>query len=277
MLAMKTALRVLALVSLATIAGCALPSASSNPSQPGTGAWENMQIQAGTAITSPPSGLYFVGAVQAGGSQSGAVFTSAGPTGSDPQTVLDFLGTYNSSTGAVDLFPATTNSAAYAISYTSPSANMVIPVGIITGCVYPLSYQGPECLAIASINPAVGVQIVPLTGTYTGTLTNGTPSMSGTATLTLTQSATPNSSGAFPLSGTITFPSGSGFGTVPLGGTVAGEGITLSDSSTAPNSPTANLTAAVSPDGSQITVSNLLYSNFGPGAVFIYTGTLTRQ
>ena len=28
---------------------------------------------------------------------------------------------------------------------------------------------------------------------------------------------------------------------------------------------------------SQIAISNLLYSNFGPGAVFIYTGVLTRQ
>jgi hypothetical protein len=126
--------------------------------------------------------------------------------------------------------------------------------------------------------PSVEVEIAPLTGTYVGTLTdNSSLSLSGTATLVLTQASTPNSSGQFPLSGTITFPSGSGFGTVPLGGTVSGEGITLSDSSAAPNSPTVNVTASASPDGSQITVSNLLYSNFGPGAVFIYTGTLTRQ
>ena len=131
-----------------------------------------------------------------------------------------------------------------------------------------------HCLA----SPSVGVQIAPLNGTYVGTLTDSSSAaLSGTATLVLTQTATPNSSGQFPLSGTLTFPSGSGFGTVPVGGTVAGEGIALSDSSAAPNSPTANVTATASPDGSQITVSNLLYSNFGPGAVFIFTGTLTRQ
>ncbi len=270
-------LRFLFLVPVATLLGCALPTASpTSPSQPLTGTWTNWQIQAGTALTSPPNTYpYFIGALQTSGSQSAAVFAAA--TGSSAQ-VLDFLGTYNSSTGAVALFPATTGSAAYGIGFTQPSTNTVIPVNVFGGCVYPLNYTGVECLALINLDPAVGVEIAPLNGTYVGTLTAAnSPTLSGTATLILTQSATPNSSGQFPLSGTITFPSGSGFGTVPLGGTIAGEGISLGDSSAAPNAPTANVTASASPDGSQITVSNLLYSNFGPGAVFIYTGTLTRQ
>ena len=277
MLTMKSRLRIASLIPLATLLGCTLPSTPTTTSAP-TGNWDNWQIQAGTAITSPPTGLYFTGAVQVQGTQSSAVFTSAGLTGAGPATVLNFLGTYNSSTGDVALYPATTGSPAYGIGYTAPSTNTVIPVGIFSGCVYPLNYQGVECLALISLSPAVGVQIAPLSGTYVGTLTDSSsPTLSGTATLVLTQATTPNSSGQFPLSGTITFPAGSGFGTAPLGGTVAGEGITLSDSSAAPNSPTVNVTAAASPDASQITVSNLLYSNFGPGAVFIYTGTLIRQ
>jgi hypothetical protein len=259
-----------------TLAGCAVPTSTTSTASSGT--WTNWQIQAGTTIVSPPSGLYFVGAVETQGTQSSAAFTSGGPTGSGPQVVLDFLGTYNSSTGAFALYPTITDSAAYAISFTSQSGNTTLPVGIVTGCVYPLNYQGPECLAIASISPATGVSIASLTGTYLGTLTESNSStLSGTATLTLTQSAAPNSSGQFPLSGTITFPSGSGFGSVPVGGTVAGEGVTLSDSSTAPNAPTANITAVAKPDGSQVTITNLIYSGYGPGAVFLYTGTLTRQ
>jgi hypothetical protein len=103
-------------------------------------------------------------------------------------------------------------------------------VSVIGGCVYPLNYQGVECLAQASLSPAVGAEIAPLNGTYDGTLTDSASSgMSGTGTLTLTQSTTPNASGEFPLSGTITFPSNSGFGSYTLSGAVSGEGITLYD------------------------------------------------
>jgi hypothetical protein len=133
-----------------------------------------------------------------------------------------------------------------------------------------------ECNALISLSPAVGVQIADLTGTYSGTLTDSaTPSMSGTATLTLTQAATPNSSGQFPLSGTIAFPSGSGLATAALGGSIAGEGVALSASSAAPNSPSINLTASAAPTGSQITLSQLTYTS--GGTAIVYTGTLNRQ
>src|ERR1039458_2019123 len=100
MLTMNSWLRFALLIPLATLLGCTLPSTPTTGTPPApTGNWENWQIQAGTAITSPPTGLYFTGAVQAQGTQSAAVFTSAGLTGSGPATVLNFLGTYNSSTG----------------------------------------------------------------------------------------------------------------------------------------------------------------------------------
>src|ERR1035441_8073821 len=259
MLAMKSRLRFALLIPLATLLGCTLPSTPSTTGTPPapTGNWDNWQIQAGTAITSPPTGLYFTGAVQAQGTQSAAVFTSAGLTGAGPATVLNFLGTYNSSTGDVGLLPATTNSAAYGIGFTLPSTNTVIPVGIVSGCVYPLNYQGVECLAFISLSPAVGVQIAPLNGAYVGTLTDSSsPTLSGTATLILTQATAPNSSGQFPLSGTITFPSNSGLGTAPLAGAVLGEAISLSDPSAAPNSPSITFTASTNPTATQITVTS---------------------
>src|ERR1035441_10210677 len=122
---MQSWLRFALLIPLATLLGCTLPSTPTTTSAP-TGNWDNWQIQAGTAITSPPTGLYFTGAVQVQATQSSAVFTSAGLTGAGPATVLNFLGTYNSSTGDVGLLPATTNSAAYGIGFTQPSTHTVI-------------------------------------------------------------------------------------------------------------------------------------------------------
>ena len=186
-------------------------------------------------------------------------------------TPLYFDSTMNSSTPAITL-----SAFGYAFSYVPPATPYTpVPVGVIGGCVYPPNYQGAECLAIFS-SPSTGVQVAELTGTYTGTLTDSaTPSMGGTATLILTQSATPNSSGAFPLTGTLTFPGSSDLGTVQLGGTVSGEGITLSDPSAAPNSPSIGFTASANPTAVQIAISNLTYSSSGTTATF--TGTLTRQ
>jgi hypothetical protein len=270
---MRTRASIALLLPLACLLGCSLPY---TPSTTPAGTWSNWQIQAGTAITPSPTGLYFTGAVQVQGTQSSAVFTSAGLTGAGPATVLNFMGTYNSSTGDVGLLPATTNSAAYGIGFTQPSTNTVISVGIVSGCVYPLNYQGVECLALISLSPAVGVEIAPLNGTFTGTLTDSaSPSMSGTGTLTLTQSTTPNSSGQFPLTGTITFPSSTEFGTLPLSGSVNGEGITLYDP-TPGIVPVVSLTASTNPAATQITVSNLSFA-VTASDIATYTGTLTLQ
>jgi hypothetical protein len=271
---MRTRAFIALLIPLACLLGCTMPYTPSSQSLSGN--WSNWQIQSGTAITSPPTGLYFTGAVQVQGTQSSAVFTSAGLTGAGPTTVLNFLGTYNSSTGNVGLLPATTNAPAYGIGFTQPSTNTVIPVSVIGGCVYPLNYQGVECLAQASLSPAVGVQIAPLNGTYTGTLTDSaSPGMSGTGSLTLTQSTTPNADGSFSLTGTLTFPSNSGFGTFPLSGTVSGEGITLYDP-TPGIVPVVSLTASTNPAAKQITVSNLAFAVTASDIV-TFTGTLTLQ
>jgi hypothetical protein len=296
---MRTRASIALFLLLAALLGCTLPTTPpASTTTPLSGNWTNWQIQSGAAITSPPTGLYFTGAVQVQGTQSSAVFTSAGLTGAGPATVLNFLGTFNSSTGDVSLLPATTNSAAYGIGFTQPSTNTVIPVGIVGGCVYPLNYQGVECLALSSLSPAVGVQIAPLNGTYTGTLSGtlntyspftSTP-ITGTTSVTFTQSATPNASGQFALTGTITFPSSSGMSPVTLPGLISGIPIWLNNEPcVVPFSEYAvcnissqtgsTLNAYTNPTATQITITSL--ENYIPSGTtetgITLTGTLTLQ
>jgi len=121
----------------------------------------------------------------------------------------------------------------------------------------------------------VGVQIAPISGAYAGTLTASTEGDSGQATLSITQSTTPNADGSFSLTGTITFPAGSGLGTYPLGGTIGGEGIILYDP-TPGIVPVVSLTASTNPAATQIVVGNLAFAVTASNIV-TFTGTLTRQ
>jgi hypothetical protein len=141
--------------------------------------------------------------------------------------------------------------------------------------VYPPTYTGPECTAIA-LDPSTGVEIAPVNGTYTGMLTDSaTPSMSGTGTLTLTQSTTPNADGSFSLTGTVTSPASSGLGTYPLSGIITGEGITLYDP-TPGIVPVVSLTASTNPAATQITIRDLAFA-VTASDVATFTGTLTLQ
>jgi hypothetical protein len=261
---MKRGLRFALLLPAAVLIGCVVSPTSSPTTPTPTGDWTNWQIQAGTAITSPPNTYpSFLGAIQIQSTQASGIFTTVNSTGSS--TGLDYAGNYAPTTGVVTL--ATYG---YGFTYTEPaSPYTLVPVGVIGGCVYPPTYTGPECLAIFA-SPSVGVEIAPLNGTYTGTLTDSAaPSMSGTGSLTLTQSSTPNASGAFPLTGTVTFPT---LGTFPLTGTVSGEGIALNYCSTAVIGPCISLTGSANPTATQITASNLTWAETGPS--YTFTGTL---
>jgi hypothetical protein len=269
---MKPGFRLALLLPVAALVGCALPSTSSSdsPSSPvPTGNWTNWQIQAGTAITSPPNTYpSFLGAIQIQSTQASGIFTTIEATGTS--TAEEYSGTYVASTGDVTL--ATYG---FGFGYTEPATLYTLtPVGVVGGCVYPPGYTGAECLAIFA-SPSVGVQIAPLNGTYTGTLTDSaTPGMSGAATLTLTQTSTPNSNGAFSLTGTIALPAS--LGTFPVSGTATGEGFSLNYCSTAVAGPCFSVTAATNPTATQITITNISYADqFGRSAT--YTGILTLQ
>jgi hypothetical protein len=267
---MSSKLRFVLLIPLASLLGCTLPTAPSSTGTSPTSNWTNWQIQAGAAITSPPNTYpSFLGAMQIQGTQAAGIFTTVNSTGSSAG--LDYTGTFNSSTGELGLVTQ-----GFEFAFTQPSTPYTpTPIGVIGGCVYPPTYTGPECTAIA-LDPSTGVEIAPLNGTYTGTLTeSAVPSMSGTGTLTLTQSTTPNSSGAFPLTATITFPTSSDLGAYPLTGAVSGEGITLNYCSAAVIGPCVPLTASTNPTATQITISNLGWNQTGPS--YTFTGTLTLQ
>jgi hypothetical protein len=252
---------VFATVAALAIAGCSpvTPStqtASATPSLTG-----NWQIQAGSSITPPPfSGEYLVGALQVQGPQVTGTFT--GPvTCSLP--VHSVTGSYDPSTG---------NLSFYAIGL---GVQLVAPTGPNTSfATGSLIEGGGTCQVVTDAVPSVGVEIAPVTGTYTGTLTaiNAT-SPSGTATLVLTQSSTPNSSGAFPLTGTMAFPA-SGFpGTYPVAGTISGEGITLNPVTP----PGFFFGASTNPAATQIAIPGLAFGGGGLDPALTFTGTLTLQ
>jgi hypothetical protein len=281
---MKPGLRFALLLPVAALLGCTVPPATTSPAATPTGAWQNWQIQAGTAITSPPNTYpSFLGAIQIQGTQASGIFIPIDANGSGP--ALDLAGAFNASTEDVTLATYGTG-----IGYIQPATPYtLVLVDVIGGCVYPPSYTGVECNALVDLSPAVGVQIAPLNGTFTGTLTgsfgilgsNVTPiPITTTASLPLTQSSTPNSSGAFPLTGIVTFTSTSDLSTTTLTGTVNGEGISIENAPTANPvaSPTITLAASANPTATQITITNLAYT--GPAVTDPYaslTGTLTLQ
>ena len=253
------------LLPLACLLGCSLPY----PPPPLSSNWTNWQIQAGTAITSPPTAPYLVGALQGANSAlTGTFNVQQAGSGVTPQ-VVNFTGTYDPTTGNLALTGSPVAGMGIGVMLSVPAD----PTDLATGSI------DIECLVCALVSPpipAVGVEIATLNGTYTGSLTDSaSPSMSGTGTLTLTQSATPNSSGQFPLTGTITFPSSTEFGTLPISGTVNGEGITLYDP-TPGVTPLVTLTASTNPAATQITVSNLAFAVTASDIV-TFTGTLTLQ
>jgi hypothetical protein len=152
--------------------------------------------------------------------------------------------------------------------------------------VYPPGYTGPECLALIALAPSVGVQIAPLNGTYTGTLTESastvtSPIPSGTVSLALTQSSTPNTDGTFPLTGMFSFLGGGCQSGLPLTGTVSGEGITLNYPSPAPGWTAVNFTASTNPTATKIAATSVVFTDSPCGisntGSTTYTGTLTRQ
>ena len=273
---MRTRCSIALLIPLTCLLGCTLPTTPS--SQFISGNWSNWQIQTGTStlvpptvLTSPPTGVYLVGAMQTQGPQVTGVFQTNVISGGGAGPV-NFTGSFDSTTSLLTLG---STPAYLGVQLTLPSNLTTLATGNLSaGCPPPPS--GGACYTAIALFPAAGAEIAPLNATYTGTLTNSaSPGMSGTGSLTLTQSTAPNASGAFPLTGTVTFPSNSGLGTYTLSGTISGEGLTLYDP-TPGIVPVVSLTASTNPAATQITVSNLAFAVTASDTV-TFTGTLTRQ
>ncbi len=266
---MKRGFRSALLLPIAALIGCTVSpnSTDTTPTSP-TGDWTNWQIQAGSAITSPPNTYpAFLGAIQIQNTQASGIFTAVSATGAS--AAEDYGGNYASTTGNVTL-----STYGFGLGFTEPaSPYTVVPATVFGGCVYPPGYTGVECLALVAYPASVGVEIAPLNGTYTGSLLNSSSPNLSNVSLTLTQSTTPNASGQFPLTGTLVFLGDQA--SYPMTGTVSGEGITLSYLSPAVSGPNITLAGSTNPTGTQITISNLTWSQ--PSPAYTLTGILVRQ
>ena len=285
---MRTRASIALLLPLAFLIGCAVPTSPTTQTTASTSITGNWQIQSGSAITSPPTVPYLAGALQGTDTALTGTFSTAQSSTVSP-VVESYSGTYNATTGSMVL------------STTLPGqtiATLAVPSNPTTLSTGTLLFQCGLCNNGLSV-PVVAAEIAPLNGTYTGTLsgtlTTGsqTTPISGTASLTLTQSATPSSSVQFPLTGTVTITSISGLdaftvseisGPSSLSGMVSGVTVVLGtpqpcigpggypvcDSVLAGFMISANTNSTAT----QITVSNLTYGATGS---FSFTGTLTLQ
>lgn len=265
---MRRGLRFALLLLSAALAGCTVSpnSTSGTTGITPAGNWTNWQIQAGTAITSPPNTYpSFTGALDVQGTTASGVFTIL-TSAAAAQSGVGFTGSVNSSDASI----FQNSVGGYQLLFPLPiTQSAIVPADVFEWC---------GICANGVLIPSVEVEIPPLTGTYTGTLTDPTKASMigvGTGVLTLTQSSTPNSNGQFPLTGTFAYTSDINLGSNPVGGTVSGEGITLSNMSASPGGPTISLTASTDPSGTQITVSNLTWAE--TGVTYTFTGTLTLQ
>jgi hypothetical protein len=156
------------------------------------------------------------------------------------------------------------------------------PTGVATGTI---GFSCGVCANGFSL-PAVGVQIAPLNGTYYGTLTESastltSPIPSGTGSLTLTQSTTANADGSFSLTGMFDFTGGGCESSLPLSGSISGEGIILNYPSPSPGWSGINFAASTNPSATQITATSVVFTNSPCGisnaGSTTFAGTLTRQ
>jgi len=276
------------LLPLVCLAGCTTSTTpATQTTASSTSITGNWQIQSGTAITSPPTAPYLVGALEGSYSALTGTFSWAEGSSSSP-AVESYSGTYNASTSSLTL---NSTAALPANQITTTLSVPAIPTNLSTGTL-------KDACGLCSngfLASVVAVQVAPLNGTYTGTLSGTlytdyqTTNISGTVSLVLTQSTTPNSSGQFPLTGTVTFPSVSGAGTATLPGLVSGITLELSDEPcTLPPfgyavcnviGPGSTLRAYTNPTATQITVtglSNINESNENSVDTSL-SGTLTLQ
>lgn len=244
---------------LLTLSGCATSStAVSSPTPSGT--YTNWLIEGNSTLISPPVGQYMSGALQINGTQVTGTFSShfacTPPTGT-------YTGTLNSA-GDLTLQTIGVNTSL------QTSSNPYTPsTGTFTA-------GGYLCLVISS-GSAVGVEIAPLNGTLAGavTATGVAPVPTGNVSLNVTQSTTPNANGQFPLTGAITFTSGTCSVIESLSGTISGEGVALTTASGA--STSVQVTATTIPTATQVAASSIVFtpspcSTLIPSAT--YTGTL---
>jgi hypothetical protein len=266
-----------------TLAGCGSPPTTSTSNSAPLDLAGNWQIQSNvTSNIVPPPGVLLLGALQSTGSQVAGTFRFANLA----QPTLCGLDQVVTVTGSVD----SKNNLALASS-AMPNGTTVKVLLAISGSQQPYSgtgsieVDGPTCTFPTT--GAIGEQIQNATGTYTGTLTPGTLVSPGTGpsaavSLALMQSATPQSDGEFPATGSLNYTIGACSSTVPLSGAVSGVGVILSATSgTFQNPQIVTFIGTTNPVATAISAGFLEFApapcSSDPTSEATYTGTLNRQ
>lgn len=258
-----------------------------------SGNWEfasGLGTVAGSIPVAPTTGLLLVGSLTSQGSTVTGIFRLADL--SQPNSCSNPLQQVVTVSGTID--PSrnlTLTSAAFGGSVLTMQLTIAPTPGtggtstVLTSGSGTVSITGGPCAY-----PSAGVfgfEIASVTGTYAGPITavSGLGTMaipSGAASLVLTQTATPQSDGQLPVTGSLTFTGGGCTSSVPLSGTVSGPSLTLTSApSGLLNLSNDTLRAIVDPVNGGLTVPSLTYSlgpcHTGFTAFSIYTGSLTRQ
>jgi hypothetical protein len=285
-------IQLLFLSSLMPLSGCGAGSFlnSLNTTPDLSGNWEIASQAGATTGTVPTAGLLLVGSLSSQGSNVTGIFRLANLSlpnncGTPFQQVVTVTGSIDSSRN-LTLASAAFSGSILSMKFVVPPTLATVGAGAtLTGLTGTVAITGGSCTFASST--AFGAEIVSLTGTYAGPLTanpylTNPPIPTGTATLTLTQSTTPQADGQFPIAGTLNFTGGGCTNSKPVSGTVSGTQITLTSAPTGLfNVANDNLAAILNLATGQIDVASLIYTlgpcNTGVTAISQYTGNLTRQ
>jgi hypothetical protein len=262
--------RALILLTLMPLAGCAGGGTTTSPTPVSLSG--NWQIQTGSAITpTVPGGILLAGSLQFGSApQVTGTLTVAAPC--ITQGPLSFTGVVDSS-GNLTL--ATSPEPEVEVQIAIPANAAQLATGTVAS-------TGQTC-NVALSEPGVAAQITALSGTYTGSVTSTATSGSttGTVSMALTQSSTANTSGQFPVTGTLTYTAGSCTEAVPVTGTIGGVGINLSSAATPLTGQNyVSFAGSTTQPATQITASAIQFQptpcSASASSTATYTGTLTQ-
>ena len=289
---MKPSVAAILLPCLMLLSGCGASSLLNSLSSPPnlSGNWEIASTAGATSGTLPTAGLALLGSLTSQGSNVSGIFRLANLSvpntcGIPFQQVITVAGGIDSSRN-LKLTSAAFAGSTLTMQFAVPPTLSPVGAGTtLTGLTGTVAITGGSCTFPSTT--AFGAEVVSLTGTYAGPLTANPylplpPIPSGTASLTLTQSATPQSDGQFPVSGTLGFTGGGCTSSTPLTGTVSGTQLTLASAPTGQlGTSTDHLAALINLATAQLDVASLIYGlgpcNTGLTSISQFTGNLTKQ
>ena len=244
----------------------------------------NWQIQSGgTGSTPPQLGVTLFGALASQGSDVTGTFrfvylASTASCGFPATTVITVSGSVDAERNLTFTSQPFLNGSILTVHLLIPSLSGAPAVGTI-------GVTGNSCSVPSGAG--FGLEMPSLTGMFAGTLEPGTLSAPGTtgggpATLTLTQSASPQSDGQFPLTGTMNFTVGTCVTSLPVTGLASGVGVNLQAVSTStPALPAMTAFAVEDPGTGSVEQAEYFFTpapcSTAPFSSTQFTGDLLRQ